>query len=76
MGFSLEKLATKVGISPITLQRIETAKSSPSLVLLSESANNLNKFILSFVEETGTQNLLNFTQTKKSTFKDRFREGI
>lgn len=48
---SLKKLAEKVGISPITLQRIETGKSSPSVFLLSEIANNFQKPIYSFFNE-------------------------
>jgi DNA-binding XRE family transcriptional regulator/quercetin dioxygenase-like cupin family protein len=48
---TLKQLANKVGISPITLQRIETGKSSPSVVLLSEIAQNLKKSIHSFLEE-------------------------
>ncbi len=47
-GLTLEQLAKRVGISPITLQRIETGKSSPSVVLLSEIAQTLNKPIASF----------------------------
>lgn len=50
-GLTLEQLAKKVGISPITLQRIETGKSSPSVVLLSEIAQHLNKSIHSFLDE-------------------------
>jgi len=49
-GLTLEQLAKRVGISPITLQRIETGKSSPSVVLLSEIAQTLNKPIASFFE--------------------------
>ena len=50
-GFTLEQLARKVGISAITLQRIETGKSSPSVVLLSEIADAVNKPISSFFEQ-------------------------
>lgn len=57
LGLTLEKLARKVGISPMTLQRIETGKSSPSLVLLSEIASTLNKSIYSFVKEKSSQKL-------------------
>jgi len=57
MGLSLGQLAQKVGISAMTLQRIETGKSSPSVVLLTEIANLLNKSILSFVEEPGRPKL-------------------
>ena len=45
---NLAQFAKKVNISPITLQRIQTGKSSPSVVLLSEIANALNKPIFSF----------------------------
>jgi transcriptional regulator with XRE-family HTH domain len=50
-GLTLKQLAGKVGISLITLQRIETGKSSPSVVLLSEIANAVNKPIFSFFEQ-------------------------
>lgn len=50
-GLTLQQLAQKVGISLITLQRIETGKSSPSVVLLSEIAQNLKKPIISFFDE-------------------------
>jgi len=52
-GLTLEQLARKVSISPITLQRIEVGKSSPSVILLSEIANAVNKSILCFLEEEG-----------------------
>jgi transcriptional regulator with XRE-family HTH domain len=50
-GLTLEQLARKVGISPITLQRIEVGKSNPSVILLSQIANAVNKPIFSFFEE-------------------------
>lgn len=50
-GLTLKQLARKVGISPITLHRIETGKSSPSVVLLSEIAQNLNRSISLFIQE-------------------------
>jgi transcriptional regulator with XRE-family HTH domain len=57
MGLTLKQMARKVGVSPMTLQRIETGKSSPSLGLLSEIANTLNKSIYSFIKEKRTQKL-------------------
>jgi len=54
---TLQKMARKLGVSPMTLQRIETGKSSPSLVLLSEIANTLNKSIYSFIKETKSRKL-------------------
>jgi transcriptional regulator with XRE-family HTH domain len=50
-GLTLKQLAKKVDISAITLQRIETGKSSPSVVLLSEIASVLNKPIFTFFEQ-------------------------
>jgi transcriptional regulator with XRE-family HTH domain len=50
-GLTLHEMAKKIGISPITLHRIETGKSSPSVALLSEIANNLDKSIVSFIQE-------------------------
>jgi transcriptional regulator with XRE-family HTH domain len=52
-GLTLDQLARKVGISAITLQRIEVGKSSPSVILLSQIANAVNKPIFSFFEEEG-----------------------
>lgn len=50
-GLTLEQLAKKVSISPITLHRIETGKSSPSVVLLSEIASHVKKPVYSFFED-------------------------
>jgi transcriptional regulator with XRE-family HTH domain len=50
-GLTLEQLARKVGVSLITLHRIETGKTSPSVALLSEIAQGLNQSIVSFVQE-------------------------
>jgi len=44
-GLTLEQLAKKAGISLITLERIETGKNRPSVVLLSEIAQHLGKSI-------------------------------
>ena len=51
LGLTQEELAGKVGISRLTLQRIESGKSSPSVALLSEIAHHLNRPFVSFVEE-------------------------
>jgi transcriptional regulator with XRE-family HTH domain len=52
-GLTLEQLARKVGISAITLQRIETGKSSPSVIVLDEIAAALNRPLFSFLEGGG-----------------------
>jgi len=51
MGWSIKKFAEKVKISPMTLHRIETGQTSPSVVLLSEIAFQLGKPITSFVND-------------------------
>ncbi len=50
-GLTLKQLARKVGISSITLQRIEVGKSSPSVILLSQIAHAVDKPIFAFFEE-------------------------
>jgi len=51
LGCSIKELAKKVGVSPMTLQRIETGQTSPSVVLLSEIAYHLKKPIISFIKD-------------------------
>jgi XRE family transcriptional regulator, regulator of sulfur utilization len=51
LGMTLEDLANEVGISSITLHRIETGKTSPSVFVLSKIASTLNKPVASFIEE-------------------------
>jgi transcriptional regulator with XRE-family HTH domain len=62
-GLTLKQLAQKVGISPLTLHRIETGKSSPSIVLLSEIAENLKKSIFSFIQDDN----INFMHIKRKS---------
>ena len=49
---TLEDLAQKIGISKMTLQRIETGKTSPSVAILGDIANVLGTPITSFIDET------------------------
>jgi transcriptional regulator with XRE-family HTH domain len=42
LGLSIKQLADKVGISYLTMQRIETDKLSPSVVLLAQISASLN----------------------------------
>ncbi len=51
LGWSLGEMAEKIGISPMTLQRIETGKRSPSVIVLAEIANVLMKPIDYFIKE-------------------------
>jgi transcriptional regulator with XRE-family HTH domain len=48
-GLSMKQLAEKVGVSYLTIYRIETGKVSPSVALLSEIAHHLNYPIFSFL---------------------------
>jgi len=50
-GLSMKELAEKVGVSFLTIQRIETGKVSPSVALLSEIAYQLNYPLASLVAE-------------------------
>lgn len=51
LGLSLEALAERVGVSKMTLQRIETGTTSPSIVLLSQISTHLKRPIESFIRE-------------------------
>jgi len=51
LGLSLEALARKVGISKMTLHRIETGASSPSIINLTEISFHLKKPIESFIRQ-------------------------
>jgi transcriptional regulator with XRE-family HTH domain len=69
-GLTLEQLAKRVRISPITLQRIETGKSSPSVVLLSEIAQILNRPIFSFFDEID-KSLVHIKRQNQRTVSNR-----
>lgn len=51
LGLSLEALAKKVGVSKMTLQRIEIGETAPSIVLLSEIAFHLKRPVESLLRE-------------------------
>ena len=51
LGLSLEALARKVGISKMTLHRIETGMTSPSVITLTEISFHLKKPIESLIRE-------------------------
>ena len=54
-GYSMKQLAEKVGVSYLTIYRIETGKVSPSVTMLSDIAYHLNYPILSFFDHTGNE---------------------
>jgi|WetSurMetagenome_2_1015567.scaffolds.fasta_scaffold449771_2 transcriptional regulator with XRE-family HTH domain len=51
MGLSLKELAAKIGISTMTLQRIETGKTSPSVSVLSQISSQLRQPMNFFIQE-------------------------
>jgi transcriptional regulator with XRE-family HTH domain len=51
LSMTLEQLAKKVGISKMTLHRIETGKTSPSIATLGDISQVLQKPISSFIDE-------------------------
>lgn len=55
LHLSLKDLAAKVGISTMTLQRIETEKTSPSVSVLAEIASHLRQPINYFFPEKETK---------------------
>jgi len=50
-GWTIGEMAEKIRISPMTLQRIETGKRSPSVIMLAEIAHLLMKPIDYFIKE-------------------------
>jgi len=75
LGLSLKKLAEKVHVSPMTLQRIEKGRVSPSVVLLSEIAYHLKQPINTFVKDKQDPIILikakNQNKTESSNLKLR-----
>lgn len=50
-GWSLKTFSEKIGISIMTLQRIETGQVSPSVRLMIEIADNLDRPITDFIKD-------------------------
>jgi transcriptional regulator with XRE-family HTH domain len=50
-GLSLKELAERCGVSTMTLQRIETGKTSPSVAVLAQIAHHLLKPIDFFIKD-------------------------
>lgn len=51
LGLNMKEFARRVGVSYLTLYRVETDKVSPSVALLSEIAHHLGEPIASFFDE-------------------------
>jgi transcriptional regulator with XRE-family HTH domain len=53
-GLSMNELASRVGVSYLTIHRVETDKVSPSVALLSDIAHHLGEPLLNFFEKENT----------------------
>ena len=51
LGLSMKEFAKRIGVSYLTLYRVETDKASPSVALLSEIAHHLGEPIVNFFNE-------------------------
>lgn len=51
LGLNMKEFARRVGVSYLTLYRVETDKVSPSVALLSEIAHHLGEPIVNFFDE-------------------------
>ncbi|HNS14636.1 MAG TPA: helix-turn-helix domain-containing protein [Syntrophorhabdaceae bacterium] len=68
LGLSLKELAERVRISTMTLQRIETGKTSPSVSVLAEIAYHLRQPIDFFFQEKEPK-ILVVSKDKQSVFE-------
>ncbi|OPY59393.1 MAG: DNA-binding transcriptional repressor PuuR [Syntrophorhabdaceae bacterium PtaU1.Bin034] len=66
LGLSLKDLASKVGISTMTLQRIETGKTSPSVSVLAQIACCLKRRIDYFLPENQPPKIVLVNKQKQS----------
>ncbi len=64
-GLTMKELAFAVGVSLLTVQRIETGKLSPSVVLLSEIAYHLHYPLTAFI--AGEQHVVVLKGNEKNT---------
>ena len=69
MGLSLEAFAKKVGISKMTLHRIETGVSSPSITCLIEIAFHLKQPVEALIKE-GDPNVILLKKNQQETIFD------
>ena len=69
-GLSLAQLATKVGVSKMTLHRVETGKTSPSIALLGDLAQALEKSLTGLLEDEMPGFIQIVTKKEQSTFND------
>lgn len=51
LGLNMKEIAQRVGVSYLTIYRVETDKTSPSVALLSDIAHQLGQPIATFIDE-------------------------
>jgi len=68
LNMTLEALAAKAGISKMTLQRIETGATSPSIIVLTELAFHLKQPVESLIRETEPSAVLLKKNLQESLF--------
>ncbi len=69
LGLSMEALARKVGISKMTLHRIETGNTSPSVITLTEISFHLKQPIESLIKE-GEPKVVLIERNRQDTIMD------
>jgi transcriptional regulator with XRE-family HTH domain len=69
LGLSLDALAKRVGISKMTLQRIETGTTSPSIITLTEISYHLKQPVEAFIRE-GDAKVVVLHQAQQETLFD------
>ena len=72
-GLSLETLAKRVGVSKMTLQRIETGATAPSIVLLTEVAFHLKRPVESLIRE-GNARVVHLKKGQQDTLFDQAKK--
>lgn len=72
-GLTMKQLAAEVGVSYLTIFRVETGKVSPSVVLLSEIAQCLGSSVVSFIEETKKELVLIRAEDQPTVESDKLR---
>lgn len=73
LGLSLEALAKIVGVSKMTLQRIETGATAPSIILLTEVAFHLKRPVEGLIRD-GNANVVHLKKSQQDTLFDQARK--
>jgi transcriptional regulator with XRE-family HTH domain len=62
---TIETLAQKIGVSKMTVQRIETGKTSPSIAVLGDIAQTLRKPITTLINESESSGYIKIVRMKE-----------